>query len=63
MIPTIERVKFADILREAIEWSRLSISQFCLQSEFPPYRVYRAQHDDTIKLSLDSLEQILNRFP
>lgn len=62
MISTIERMKFSDVLQEAIDWSGLTSSQFCLQSGFAPDRVYRALSDN-VKLSLDTLEHILTRFP
>jgi hypothetical protein len=62
MIPTIEKMKFGDILQDAISWSGLTASQFCLQSGFAPDRVYRAQSND-VKLSIETLELILMRFP
>jgi hypothetical protein len=62
MIPTIEKMSFSDLLQEAIDWSRLSTSKFCLQSGFQPDRIYRAQSNDA-KLSIETLELILTRFP
>jgi hypothetical protein len=59
------KLPFYQILQEALNWTGLSASQFSIQSGFPPDRVYRALKDepDAYKLSLETIEQILNRFP
>jgi hypothetical protein len=65
MTTMYSKLPFYQILQEALNWSGLSPSQFSTQSGFPPDRVYRALKDDpdAQKLSLETIEQILNRFP
>lgn len=58
------KVTFAEVLRDAIGWSGLSDAQFSAQVGFShPDRIYRTQKPEGVKLGLDSLEAILNRFP
>ena len=58
------KVTFTDVLRDIIGWSGYSDNQFSVQVGFShPDRVYRALKPGGVKLGLDSLEAILNRFP
>jgi hypothetical protein len=58
------KVPFCDILQDALMWTGLSPAQFSTQSGFShPDRIYRALKPDGVKLGLDSLEAIVNRFP
>ena len=58
------KVTFAEVLKDAIGYTGLSDAQFATQAGFAhPDRIYRAQKPEGVKLGLDSLEAILNRFP
>ena len=59
-----EKIQFNEIVRQAIKATGLSSAQFAVEAGFlDAGRIYRALKPKGVKLGIDSLETILNRFP
>lgn len=59
-----EKLPFNEILYQAIESTKLSSAQFAIEvGFFDAGRIYRALKPNGVKLGLDSLETVVNRFP